>query len=71
MAARKRKRGRHLHKGVVLIPPDAGARTHWRARYVDPDTCRDAQARYDRRAGKQVKETLPPPMKDSTHGAHH
>ncbi len=33
-----RKRRGPKHPGVVLIRPDADARTWWRARYVDPDS---------------------------------
>lgn len=38
--ARKRRNGRRLHPGVVLLKADPARRIGWRARYTDPDTKR-------------------------------
>lgn len=46
--AKKKRRIRSPHPGIVLIKPESNGRhPHWRARYTDPDTDRIVKVRLD------------------------
>jgi integrase len=52
--AKKSRRTRSPHPGVVLIPPDEASGHQWRARYIDPDSGKTRKVKIDSVLGSEA-----------------